>query len=164
MQIDDALLDIINRPCLGAIAQPETDGDLLLHFGEWQFYEDPPDPRLLTSERGKWSLMIHCPWRLDSPTSTVCDWRSVSDPEQESAASHLVLEGLMIEAVELHRPGLDLELRFAGGYRIKSLCDSEGKSGDCWYLLLPDGSSLVATRDHRLVREPPTSPTQRHAT
>jgi hypothetical protein len=129
-----------------------------MHFGEWQSYEDPPNPRLLTTERGKWSLMILCPWRLDSPTSPVCDWRSVSSPEDQDAEAQLVLEGLAVEAIELHKPGLDLELRFTGGYRFRSLCDSDGKTEDCWYLLLPDNSSLVATRDHRLVSAPPSAP------
>jgi len=152
---EEVVQELLNRPCLAAIAQPETGGDLLLHFGGWQPYEDPPNPRVLTSERGKWSLMLCCPWRLDGPRAPICDWRSVADSGKQSQQPYLVLEGLTIEAVELIKPGLDLRLHFARGFRLSALCDSVGSSDDCWYLLRPDDSSIAATRDFRLLYEPP---------
>jgi hypothetical protein len=155
MPLEDALLNLVNRPCIGVVAQPETNGDLLMHFGAWQSYDDSPDSRLLTTERGKWSLMILCPWRLDGLLAPVCDWRSVGNRDNQDTEAQLVLEGLTVETIDLHKPGLDLELRFTGGYRLRSLCDSDGKTRDCWYLLLPDSSSLVATRDYRLRQELP---------
>ena len=153
------LQELRRRPCIGAVAQSETGGDLLLHFGEWQLYEDPPDPKLLTSERGCWSLMVMCPWRLDGPAGAVCDWRSVAEPERENADAYLQFEGLVVDAIRVGRPGLDLEIDFDRGYRLRTLCDSSGKTNDCWYLLLPDDSSLVANRRHQLLHEPPGSTT-----
>lgn len=157
MTAEDALRELLYRPCLGAVAQPETDGDLLLHFGGWQLYEDPPDPALLTSERGRWSLMLRCPWRLDGPSSVICDWRSVSDSDRQSEQSHLAVEGLTVESIDLSRPGLDLRIQFSRGCRLTTLCDSSGKTEDCWYLLRPDDSSVAATHDFRLVYEPPAT-------
>lgn len=159
MTVEDALQELLHRSCLGAVAQPETDGDLLLHFGGWQLYEDPPNPNLLTSERGRWSLMLHCPWRLDGPSSVICDWRSVADPDRQLEQSYLAMEGLSVEVIELSRPGLDLRIQFSRGFRLTALCDSAGKTDDCWYLLRPDDSSVAATRDFRLVYEPPVTGT-----
>jgi len=147
--------ELIGRVCLAAIAQPETGGNLLLHFGRWQTYENPPDPGIAVSERGNWSLMIKCPWRLDSNTAVICDWRSTGDAENARAEAHLSMEGLTVEDVELSHPGLDFRLRFSSGHQLLMLCDSAGAYGDCWYLLRPDDSSVAATRDFRLVYEPP---------
>lgn len=160
MRLEDMLLELVHLPCIGAVAQPETGGDLLLHFGGWQLYEDPPKPSILTSERGKWSLMILCPWRLDGPTGVVCDWRSVGDAERQATEAHLAVEGLAVESIELSKPGHDLQIGFTRGYSLKVLCDSDGKTTDCWYLLMPDDTSLAATRDYQLVREPPASGTR----
>lgn len=154
---DDILRELVGRPCVGAIAQPETDGDLLLDFGGWQSYDDRRDERLLATERGKWTLMIGCPWRLDGPKSPVCDWRSVAEPAGRFAEAHLVFEGLSVEDLFVHRPGIDLELRLSRGFVLRVFCDSAGNSEECWYLLRPDGSSVTATREFRLVSEPSTS-------
>jgi hypothetical protein len=145
----------VNRPCLAAVAQPDTGGDLLLHFGDWQRYEDTPNARLLTVERGNWSLMLRCPWRLDGPTNTICDWRSVADPSEPSLDRFLVLTGRVVTSVKVIKPGFDLRLRFSGGLRLSALCDSAGSSEDCWYLLRPDDSSIAATRNFRIVYDPP---------
>jgi hypothetical protein len=147
----DLLDQILHRPCIGAVAQHETGGSLLLHFGLWQLYEDPPNPRLQTTERGNWSLMIHCPWRLDSPKHFVCDWRSVSKASNDRVEAQLALEGSTVDSIQLTRPGLDLRLGFDTGYTLHTLCDSTGTSDDCWYLLLPDDSSVVATRSGNLI-------------
>lgn len=150
---EEILRELLNRPCLAAIAQPETGGDFLLHFGGWQLYENDPNPKILTSERGKWSLMLRCPWRLDGPQFPVCDWRSVADSDKHLQQPYLVLEGLTLEAIELAKPGLDLRLNFTRGFQLITLCDSSGPTNDCWYLLRPDESSIAATRDFRLVYE-----------
>jgi hypothetical protein len=152
---DVALTELVRLPCIGAVAQPETGGDLLLHFGDWQRYADLPHPRVRTVERGSWSLMICCPWRLDGPTAVLCDWRSVADPARQGEQAHLVVEGLAVESVVLSPPGLDLQIQFSRGVRLRVLCDSSGKTDDCWYLLRPDESSVAATREFRLVYEPP---------
>lgn len=147
--------ELLHRTCIGAIAQPETGSDLLLHFGDWQPYETPPNPALLTTERGKWSLMLSSPWRLDGPRGVVCDWRSVSDPEKESLESHVAFEGLRIETIKLLKPGNDLEVMLSRGHTLRVLCDSQGANDDCWYILRPDSSSVAATHDYRLIYEPP---------
>ena len=157
MLFDDILRELVHLPCIGAVAQPETHGDLLLHFGGWQQYENPPNPALLASERGKWSLMVLCPWRLDGPTAVICDWQSVANPEMQAAQAHVVMEGLTVESIELSRPGLDLRIQFSRGHTMNILCHSAGKTDDCWYLLRPDDSSIAATHDFRLVCEPPAA-------
>ena len=149
------LENIVGRPCIGAVAQHETGGDLLLHFASWQSYEDPPDENLLASERGAWSLMVLCPWRLDSFAEVITDWRAVADRGSASRDRYLILEGLSVEEVDLQYPGLDITIRFSRGYVLKTLCDSNGKTSDCWYLLMPDESTLVARRNYRLEVEPP---------
>jgi hypothetical protein len=145
-----ALLDLV---CLGAGAQPETGGDLLLHFGDWIPYEVPPRPDLLTVERGRWSLMISCPWRIDGPHGVICDWASVADSEQQDAQGFLALEGRTVTKLQVDSPGLDLQIVFSDGYRLSALCDSRGSSDDCWYVLRPDDSSIVAKRTFELVIE-----------
>lgn len=155
MNLEDLLQELSHRVCLGATAQPETGGDLLLHFAGWQAYEEPPSARLLSTERGKWSLMLCSPWRLDGPTAVVCDWRSVADPLQESVEAYAAFEGLTVESVGLERPGLDLRIEFSREFVLKVQCDSRGRSNDCWFLLRPDDSSIAATRDFRLNYEPP---------
>src|SRR3954447_7722989 len=119
--------ELIHRTCIGAVAQPETGGDLLLHFGDWQHYQIPPHAALITTERGKWSVMLSSPWRLDGPSGVVCDWRSVSDPEAESRESHVAFEGLRVEAIELLKPGNDLEISLSRGHMLRVLCDSAGR-------------------------------------
>lgn len=155
MDSELSLNELLHLTCLGASAQPETGGDLLLHFGGWQLYDDPPNPKLLASERGKWSLMLMCPWRLDGLTAVICDWRSVAEPGKRLDQAYLALEGLSVEAIQLSNPGFDLRIRFSSDISLIALCDSVGRSKDCWYLLRPDNSSIVATRDFRLVYEPP---------
>jgi hypothetical protein len=154
---ESLIRELIHRTCIGAVAQPETGGDLLLHFGDWQPYETPPNPALLATERGKWSLMLSSAWRFDGPSGVICDWRSVSDPEKESQESHMAFEGLRVEAIKLVKPGNDLELIFSHGHTLRSLCDSFGTGDDCWYILRPDASSVAATHDYRLIYEPPAS-------
>jgi len=151
------LRELLNRPCLAAFAQPETDGDLLLHFAGWQPYETPMREDLLTSERGQWSLMLLSPWRLDGPTSVICDWKSVGDSSQGQEHPYLVLEGLVVEQVTLRKPGLDLLIEFSGGVRLTTLSDSAGKTDDCWYLLRPDESSIAATHGFQLTYQKPPS-------
>jgi hypothetical protein len=154
----ELLRELLSRTCIGAVAQPETGGDLLLHFAEWQQYESPPDPTLLASERGKWTMLLSCPWRLDSPTGVVCDWRSVADPVLEREQAHAKFEGLQVEEIDLKLPANDLEVRFGNGDVLRLLCDSSGIGDDCWYILRPDGSSIAATRDYRLTFEPRSTP------
>ena len=151
MTPEEILQELSHRVCLGATAQPETGGDMLLHFGRWQAYEGLPSPRLHATERGKWALMLYCPWRLDGPTEVICDWRSVADPAQQSKQAYVAFEGLTVESIALARPGLDLCIEFSRGHVLRVLCDSRGRSTDSWFLLLPDDSSIVATRDFRLV-------------
>lgn len=149
------LQELVGRPCVGAVAQPETDGDLLLDFGGWQDYEESPNSRLLSTERGKWSLMVCCPWRLDGPGAPVCDWRSVAHPDRQEAEEHLALEGMTVEALTLEQPGMDLVVRLSRGHVLRVFCDSEGKADECWYVIRPDGSTVTATRSFRLEFEPP---------
>lgn len=105
--------------------RPETQGSLLLHFGDWQLYEDPPDPKLLVAERGKWSMMIYCPWRLDDVTNVLCDWRSVADKSKQSLEAHSAIEGLCVERIRLIKPANDLEIRFSSNeHRLRVFCDS----------------------------------------
>jgi hypothetical protein len=59
--------ELLHRTCIGAVAQPETGGDLLLHFGDWQHYETPPNPALLATERGKWSFDVIKPLETGWP-------------------------------------------------------------------------------------------------
>jgi hypothetical protein len=148
------LQELRSRTCLGAVAQPETGGDILLHFGGWQSYEELPHPRLLVTERGKWSLMLRCPWRLDDGTSVVCDWRAVADRERETEQPYVAFEGLRVDSVELVKPALDLILCFSHGFRLVTSCGSSRMTDDCWYLLRPDGSSVAATRAFQLVFSP----------
>ena len=158
MKNPDAILnELIGRPCVGAIAQSETGGNLLLDFGGWQEYQAPQHGRLQSTERGKWTLMIECPWRLDGSDMPVSDWRCVADSERKDSEAHLVLEGLCVEELAVRRPGLDLTIRLSRGYVLRISCDSDAKSAECWYLIRPDGSSLSATRDYQLVWESPRS-------
>jgi hypothetical protein len=152
-ELEAFIYELLHRTCIGAVAQPETGGDLVLHFSDWQPYEALPSPALLATERGKWSLMLSTPWRLDGPGGVVCDWRAVSDPDKESQELHAAFEGLRVEAIKLTKPGNDLDLDLSRGHKLRVLCDSVGASDDCWYLLRPDSSSVGATRDYRLVYE-----------
>ena len=147
--------ELLHRTCIGATAQPETGGDLLLHFGDWQSYEPLANPRLQVTERGKWSLMLSSPWRLDGPNGVVCDWRSVANPQKESDELHLAFEGLRVEGITVMKPANDLDVAMSRGHRLRVLCDSDGSSDDCWFVLRPDASSIAATHDFRLTYEPP---------
>jgi hypothetical protein len=153
---EEIVRELFHRTCIGAVAQPETGGALLLHFADWQPYEEPLNKALLSSERGKWSLMVHSPWRLDGPSAIVCDWRSVADVEKAIDEAHLSFEGLRVEVIDLIKPGNDLRIVFSRGFALKVLCDSEGVTEDCWYLLRPDDSTVAATHGFRLIYEPPS--------
>lgn len=151
------ILELLHRTCIGATAQPETGGDLVLDFGNWQTYAAVENRRVLTTERGRWALMLSSPWRLDGPKGVVCDWRLVANAEEQSRESHLAFEGLRVEAMKLIKPANDLEIALSGGHTLRVLCDSEGTGNDCWYILRPDASSVAATHDYRLIYEPPTT-------
>lgn len=151
---EELILELLHRTCIGATAQPETGGDLLLDFGSWQPYPTVENSNILTTERGRWALMVSTPWRLDGPNGVVCDWRSVENVEEQSRESHLAFEGLRVERMKLMKPANDLEIALSGGHTLRMLCDSEGSGDDCWYILRPDASSVAATHDYRLIYEP----------
>jgi hypothetical protein len=153
MNVETVVQELRHRTCIGAVAQAETGGSLLLHFGDWQSYESPPDPALLASERGKWSLMIRSPWRLDTNESVVCDWRTITNAQPRSGEHHSIFEGLRVEDVVVTKPANDLKIVFSRLHTLHVLCDSDGDTADCWYLLRPDDSSIAATHDYQLVYE-----------
>ena len=155
MVAEDLLTDLQGKECIDAIAQTETGGHLLVHFGQRIPYKGNQNANVYTSERGEWSLMVQCPWRIDGPEGVFSDWTTVAEGGFESNPPHKVLQGLFVESVELALSGMDLRIRFRRGVTLNVFCDLDGHTPECWYLLLPDESSIVAMRGQRVSLEPP---------
>lgn len=99
------------RPCsqvaLGA------DDTLIIDFGELRPIEGG-------DLSGELTLIIDCPWRLDSAELPLCGWHD-DDDRIVTQLSQLI--GAVIETAEVRRPGYDLILRFAGGYTLRLFPD-----------------------------------------
>jgi hypothetical protein len=150
---------LVGKRCIGAIAQKETGGDLLLHFGREVPYSGSGGPKLKATHRGEWSLMIECPWRLENSDYTVADWTTVTSDSPERRDQHLVLNERTVASVQLADVGPDLTIRFDGGFTLTVFCGLEPSFPECWFLLLPDGRSVVAGPGGRVsIEEPEQSP------
>lgn len=148
----DLLQQLRDQRCAEAVAQPETGGDLLLGFGRPIPYR-APNPKLLATQGSEWTLMVHSPWRIDGPDGVEADWNTVADKSSRSSQGHLTLVGRVVQSIEILGTSLDLIIRFQGGYELKVFCDTA--CPECWFLSLPDRSSLVARRDRVLSLEQP---------
>lgn len=86
---------------------------LILDFGELQ---ETPEGQLA----GNLTLVIECPWRIDSDEIGVIGWQ---DAEEDIADFATVLIDASVDQVEVRRPGFDLILRFSNGHSLRIFPD-----------------------------------------
>lgn len=147
------LQQLINQPCVEAVAQPETGGDLLVGFGRLVPYVGEPNRKLRATHRSQWTLMILCPWSLKGPSGTEADWTTVADHSANAEAGHRAVIGSIVRSVELSQSDFTLTIRFDDGRELIARCDPS--FDECWYLSLLDGTSLVAHGNRTLSKEVP---------
>lgn len=95
--------------------------------------------------RGEYVLFLEdCPWRLDGADAVIASWTDSSAPGGPIVSGLRQLVGRPVQAVELSYPGLDLVIRFSGGYTLKVFPDqSDPDAGDNYSLLTAEGTTLV---------------------
>ena len=150
-QLSRALETFVGRTCLGHTAGGSAGSHVSLEF-------EPRVPRLrpltnpaLSEEQrlteAEYAVFVLCTWRLDSEDKVICgawDDNSEGGPMLRGLDQ---LIGKKLEAFSLTKPGLDLELRFAGAsFRI--FCDnvSEVDMEDNYSVFLPGEIFTVAAR------------------
>lgn len=89
------------------------DDELVIDFGELE----QTGPGEFDGEA--W-LIVECPWRLETDTDVLCGWENEEDEIPEKTS---VLIGHQAGEATVRRPGFDLTLRFANGYRLRVFPD-----------------------------------------
>ncbi len=150
MDCNRVLDALIGLPCTEVIAQAETGGDLLLHFGRRVPYDTASNPKLQTTDRGEYALFVQCPWRLDDGHAILTDW---TDPPFNEAVWQPLrdrLERSSVVKVEMGCLGPDLIVVFEGGVILTVFASLRPLLDDSWFVLTPDGSAVAATEGGQL--------------
>lgn len=105
-----------------------------LEFGE-------PQPATGDVVHGAWHLWVYgCAWRVERGDELLAG--SDDDRDAMATAAH-ALDGLELEDVTVHAPGLDATWRFSGGCCLR-LFSMSALQGEHWLVYLPDGQVLSA--------------------
>lgn len=146
----DLLDRLVGLRCVGATAQIETGGDLLVHFGKW-VTDVTGSKRLPPTQRGEYVLMIaSTPWRLDGKDEPLGDWETVTDEASPYFGGHRLLANRTLERAEVEPPAWDLQLTFSESIRLSVFCDLKPRRPENWFVLGPEGQELVAGPGYRL--------------
>jgi hypothetical protein len=95
-------------------------------------------------EHGEWHLWIYmCAWRLEQNDFVLAASEDNTDRIEKAIK---VLEGLILENIEIKRPLLDISFYFENNLILKTFSVYSDESDECkhWMLFVPDGNVLVA--------------------
>jgi hypothetical protein len=152
VELQQALADLIGRRCFSAIIGSGVEFAFALHLGDKQRRMlRLANQRLSFLQRtyeGSHALLVECTWRVDGPNGVIgsCFDRAKPAGARDDAVESLVDRA--VEAVQVAEPGLDLELRFEGGYVLRCFAtevDDNSKRNN-WTYSCPFATATVGPR------------------
>jgi hypothetical protein len=131
--------------CWGTVAGDGAGSAVAIDFGGRRPREQPlRNPHLTPEQReyvGEVSLLIHCAWRLETPTAVACGSGDDNGPDRPMLRGLTRLVGATVQHVEILREGRDLALVFDRDLTLRVFCDNT--TADGWnYTLYADGQNV----------------------
>ncbi len=122
------------QPVIGQAAWDVALGHgsfITIEFGAPVTDSEQPDKR-----RGTWHFWVYCcAWRLETPDDVLV----YSEDDRSRLETVLpLLEGAVLEGVEMNLPGGDTVLRFAGRLMLR-LMPIHAETYEHWFLYAPEG-------------------------
>jgi len=145
----EALARLEATECWSVVAGSTTGSIISLDFGK----KIPRARKLrnqdLTEEQrnfeSEFVLFVECVWRLDGRDAVLCGAWDDNGPEGPMLRGLKLLEGSLVEKVDLREPGLDLHIQFRGGVNLWIFCDqvSEVEQYDNYVFFSPETNFTV---------------------
>lgn len=133
---------LVGTPCIGFAAGSGTGSVIDLVFGKKIPRQKPIDnpflSKVLRDNKGEYSLLIECVWRLETNKKVICGaW-------DDNSQNGPMLKGLQkivdhnVDFIHLSKPGLDLQIGFDNGFVLRIFCDSTNSvdKNDNYYVYL----------------------------
>lgn len=156
-ELEDALADLVAKRCFSAISGAGVEFAFILHLGDRQRRSlRLANPRLSFLQRtfeGSHTLLVECTWRVDGPEGVIASCLDEAKPAGPRDAALEELADRVVERVEVAAPGLDLTVRFEGGYTLLCFCTEvdEKQKRSNWTYAWPGGLATVGPRSRLLL-------------
>lgn len=156
-ELEAALADLPGKRCFSAISGDGVEFAFILHLGERQRRSlRLANPRLSFLQRtfeGSHTLLVECTWRVDGPEGVVASCLDEAKPAGPRDAALEELTDRIVERVDVAAPGLDLTVRFEGGYSLLCFCTEVDERHDRsnWTYAWPGGLATVGPRSRLLL-------------
>lgn len=161
MDIDDAFLEalsaLVGEECWGVVGGEGTGSIISLNIGARTPrsipLKNPHLSDLVRQNESAYTLMIYCPWRVDSMSKVVSGSHMSNANNGPMVRGYGSICGQAIKAVICSGPAFDLRLDFENGHSLMIHCSAFGMDEDeCYMFGTPQGWFTVGL-DGRLTSD-----------
>jgi hypothetical protein len=155
-----ALSALIGEECWGVVGGEGTGSVISLNIGARTIRSKPlNNPHLSDLVRrynSAYTLMLYCPWRIDSLSKVVSGSHMSNANDGPMVRGYASICGQTIQAVTCSGPAFDLRLDFENRHSLVVHCSSiDEHEGNCytfgtptgWFAVEPDGQLTLEASD-----------------